>query len=140
MRRWLTWVVLGVAWGLLCVGTRHLSLQVGRNIKGLLAERHEELAQVQDLERRVAEARQLGNLERVAARHGFVKPRSSQMVIVGPEEGLLSRLFGGGQSVHDGRARDERLNIRARDQVVVEEDLAETKKRKASRQARRRKR
>lgn len=138
MRRWLGWVVLGVAWGLLCVGTRHLSLQVGRSITALLGERQREISRVQTLERKVAEARQLGNLERVAANYGFVKPGPHQLVIVGPEEGLLSRLFGGADASADAEGRDERLNIRERDQVVVEE--APVRERKAGRRQGRKKR
>lgn len=133
MRRWLTWVVLGVVWGLLCVGTRHLTLNAGRDVQELVAERQQQLSLVQALERQVADARQLGNLELLAARQGFVRPLSSQMIIVAPEEGLLSRLLGGGNAGSGGPAGAGLVTIRSRDEVVVEE----ASPRKAKRRRRR---
>jgi len=96
MSGWLGYVAFGVAWGLLCVGVRHMALEAGLDMQDIVAQRNEAMARVQALERSVAEARTLERIEKVAGGFGFSKPTASQMVIVAPdgEKGLLSRLFG----------------------------------------------
>jgi len=100
-------------------------------VRELVAERDRQLTRVQVLERRVAEARQLGNLELLAARYGFVRPRSSQLIIVAPEEGLLSRLFGGTEVAgrSGGSPEQSRGSIRSRDEVVVKNPAVNKRKR-----------
>jgi hypothetical protein len=113
-------VALGVAWGLLCVGVRHVALKTGLDMQELVARRSEALARVQTLERQMADARQLERIEAVAAGLGFVKPMASQMVIVAPEpeRGLLSRLFGR-VSVAASQPPPAGPDIRSRDEVTV---------------------
>ncbi len=119
---WWLWVAGGVAWGLLCVGIRHMTLRTGLEMQELLAERHEQIAHVQVLEREVAEAKRLERLERLAAGLGFVKPDAAQLVIAAPEEGLLSRLFAiPSSAASPAGEREQLLNIRSWDEVVVEQ-------------------
>ena len=91
-RMWI-WVAVGVAWGLVCVGVRVASLNVGRQINDLAAQRQELLSKVQSLERFVAQSGQLEQLERVALSQGFTKPGADQIVIVALDTGggLLER-------------------------------------------------
>ena len=121
---WWVWVSAGVAWGLLCVGVRHLSLGAGVDIERLVAQRSEALGVVQALERRVAQAGKLENLERAATAAGFVTPPPGRVVIAPPEEhrGWLARWFGAG----DTRAAaggtpvdDQALPIRPREEVTT---------------------
>jgi hypothetical protein len=96
MSGWLGYVVFGVAWGLLCVGVRHMALQAGLDMQDIVSQRNEAEARVQALERSVADARTLERIEKVAGGFGFSKPTAAQNVIVPPdgERGLLARLLG----------------------------------------------
>ncbi len=121
---WWVWVSAGVAWGLLCVGVRHLSLGAGVEIERLVAQRSEALGAVQALERRVAQAGQLENLERAATAAGFVTPPPGRVVIAPPVEhrGWLARWFGAGETraAVNGTPGDEpALPIRPREEVTT---------------------
>jgi len=122
-RGWWIWVTAGVAWGLLCVGVRHVALLAGMEMQQLVALRSVQVARVQALERRVAEARRLESIERLAAAEGFLKAPAGRIVIVPPEksEGLLSRWFGSGRAEADEAAAvaATRVNVRPRGEVVA---------------------
>lgn len=118
-RVWWAWVAGGVAWGLLCVGVRHASLQLGTEMRELIADRNLELARVQALERSVAGARDFESMERRAAAAGFIRPPAGRVVIV-PETaapGLLARWFG--PPAAHAEAAAEPLPIRPREEVVT---------------------
>ncbi len=123
------WIAAGVSWGLLCVGVRLFALKAGHDMDSLLAERHALLADVQELERKVAEAKRYEVIEMRAYALGFRKPSPRQLVIAPPEseEGLLARLLGGalgrdaewkeGAEAEEG---DEGIyRVRPRNEVVV---------------------
>ncbi len=130
---WWLWISGGVAWGLLCVGVRHVTLRAGLDMQKLLAERHPQISRVQVLERQVAKAKQLERLERLAAGYGFIKPKAAQLVIAAPEEGLLAGLFGGSPRTSLSSPvktaipapEEGRFHIRSREEVVVEPRVIE---------------
>lgn len=123
------WIAAGVSWGLLCVGVRIFALRAGHDMDSLLAERHALLADVQELERKVAEAKRYEMIEMRAYALGFRKPSPRQLVIAPPEseEGLLARLLGGTlgsagdwEEADEGADSDEGVyRVRPRDEVVV---------------------
>ena len=119
MGGWMGYVGFGVAWGLLCVGIRHMSLNVGLDIQDIVGRRSETIARVQSLERQVADARTLERIEEVAAGFGFVKPAPSWVIIVPPEveRGLLSRLFG--RTTVAAVPAPAAPEIRSREEVMV---------------------
>jgi hypothetical protein len=120
---WWLWVAGGVAWGLLCVGIRHIALSAGMDMQDLVVRRHEVLTRVQALERDVAEAKRLDRIGALAAARGFMNPTAAQIVIVAPERspGLMARWFGGTASAAVPARPDEDggLGIRPRDEVVT---------------------
>jgi len=119
---WWVWVAGGVAWGLLCVGIRHIALSAGMEMQDLVVRRHELLTRVQALERDVAEARRLDRIEVLAAGRGFMNPTAAQIVIAPPPEspGLMSRWFGSTPAAASTPAAvsDDTLGIRPREEVV----------------------
>lgn len=122
---WWVWVACGVAWGLLCVGVRHIALSAGMEMQELVVRRHEVVTLVQALERDVAEAKRLDRIEALAAARGFKNPSAAQIVIASPvaEPGLMHRWFGGeavASAATGGAPGDDGgLGIRPREEVVV---------------------
>jgi hypothetical protein len=119
---WGWWVAGGVAWGLLCVGIRHIALSAGMDMDDLVVRRHEVLTRVQALERDVAEAKRLDRIAVLAASRGFMNPTAAQIVIVPPETspGLMTRWFGSTAAAAAPRPEDgDGLGIRPREDVVV---------------------
>jgi hypothetical protein len=115
------WIVVAVAWAMLCVGVRHIALGMGIEMERLVTSRHELVAHVQSLEMEVAGAKQYERLERLAVAGGYEKPSAAQVVVAGEGNesggGLVGRLTGwfrGGAAT----AYEEPASIRNRSEVV----------------------